>query len=307
MRLVAVLAGMLFALVVAISAPAQTEVVFFRETKQKAEAGDAVEAFNLGRCYLEGYGVMADDSAAARWISKSASAGYAVAQFYLGVCYTEGKGVGRNYAEAFRLYSLAADAGMPEAYFNLFGSYELGHGVSQDSLKAKYFLTKAADSGQADACRILASWYEKGHGQVGADIRKHYDYTIRAAFLGDTVAQATVAFWRFWGVNSSRDFVEAYAFQNLVVASSTGANQATYALDEKVRPGIDPKQISEARKVLLMFESKMTREQVADGQKKTRELEAQIDEAARMFNERQAAFIKEQVRQLREKGLTRVQ
>ena len=91
-------------------AAAEAEVAAeVEEIRGRAERGDAVEQFSLGRMYFAGIGVEQDDREAVRWYRLAAGQGYAGAQLALGRMYAEGRGVARDDREAVRWYRLAAD------------------------------------------------------------------------------------------------------------------------------------------------------------------------------------------------------
>ena len=83
----------------------------FKETKAKAEAGDAEAQYNLGVMYASGQGVEQDFKEAVKWHQKAAFQGYAKAQSNLGVMYGFGKGMEQDYVTAYAWASIAATNG----------------------------------------------------------------------------------------------------------------------------------------------------------------------------------------------------
>ena len=79
--------------------------------KARANAGDPVAMYNLGRIYADGRGVVRNDKLALSWITKSAKAGYSNAQVELGVDYCYGKGVAKNIQAGCQWLAQAARAG----------------------------------------------------------------------------------------------------------------------------------------------------------------------------------------------------
>lgn len=63
------------------------------ELRIRAEAGEALALFHLGRCYYEGEGVEQDFTLVHYWFEQAAKAGDRQACFYLGELYRLGNGV----------------------------------------------------------------------------------------------------------------------------------------------------------------------------------------------------------------------
>ena len=83
----------------------------FPQLKARAEAGRAMEQYQVGYCYEDGDQVPQDYVQAAKWYQKSADQGFAAAQYSLGLLYEQGRGVPRDYKKAYFWLSLAASAG----------------------------------------------------------------------------------------------------------------------------------------------------------------------------------------------------
>ncbi len=82
----------------------------FAHLKQKAEAGGAMEQYQVGYCYEEGDQVPQDYAQAAQWYLKSADQGFAAAQYSLGMLYENNLGVPKDFEKAYFWLSLAASA-----------------------------------------------------------------------------------------------------------------------------------------------------------------------------------------------------
>lgn len=123
----------------------------FLEFQAKAEQGEAIAQYKLGRCYLKGEGVAKDEVEAAKWYRKAADRGHIFAQYHLGVCYGQGQGVAKDEVEAMKWYHMAGDKG------DVFAQYELGHcyaeglGVTKDEVEAYKWYLLAAARGKSEA------------------------------------------------------------------------------------------------------------------------------------------------------------
>lgn len=89
------------------------------EWQPLAEAEDAEARFQVGLLYRNGWGVLRDDSEAARWWRLAAHQGHLNAQFNLGFMYEHGQGVTADDIEAAKWYRLAAGQGDEDAMRNL--------------------------------------------------------------------------------------------------------------------------------------------------------------------------------------------
>lgn len=69
------------------------------ELRIRAEAGEALALFHLGRCYYEGVGVVQDFKQAMQWFEGAAVMGDVRAQSILGVMLYRGQGVAQDYEE----------------------------------------------------------------------------------------------------------------------------------------------------------------------------------------------------------------
>ena len=71
-------------------------VPYSGELVQKAESGDVVSQYHLGRSYDKGKGVAQDYKEAVKWYKKAAEYGSADAQSSLGSCDETGDGVAKD-------------------------------------------------------------------------------------------------------------------------------------------------------------------------------------------------------------------
>ena len=127
----------------------------FKKTLSRAEKGDAVAQFNLGRMYSDGDGVAKDEREAVKWWRKAAEQGYAKAQYNLGWGYMNGRGVAEDGREAVKWYRKAAEQGLKEAQCTLGVCYKSGIGVAKDEYEAVKWYRKAAEQGHENAKEAL--------------------------------------------------------------------------------------------------------------------------------------------------------
>ena len=157
---------------------------------EKAAAQGLPQAeIQLGKDYLEGYGVTRDYGAAMSWFEKAAAAGDAEALDYEGYMYLQGLGVTKDQARGMALYQQAATAGDRKADLFLGACYRAGQcGLPNDpDLAAKYY-QQAADIPMDD----LASLADVQEDML-ATIDSHKVYP-KEAVLGGKTGVATVSF-----------------------------------------------------------------------------------------------------------------
>ncbi len=152
----------------------------FKDSKAKAEQGDASAQYNLGVVYHEGVGVLQDDKQAVKWWRKAAEQGYASAQYNLALMYAKGQGVLQNYKQAVKWFRKAAEQGHANGQYSLALMYENGKGVLQDYKQAVKWYRKATEQGNADAQHNLGIKYFKGLGVLQDYVMAHMYFNVAA-------------------------------------------------------------------------------------------------------------------------------
>jgi TPR repeat protein len=179
-------------------------------------------------------------------IRAQAERGNADAQKRLGAIYARGQGVKQDYAQAAHWYRRAADQGHAGAQAALGELYEAGQGVTRDDAEAAQWYRRAAEQGHAPAQYNLAILYVMGKG-VPHDNAEALKWYRQAADHGDALAQYNLGMRYYEGNAVAPDPVEAY--QWLSLAAAQGMPDAAKARDEVKR--------------------RMTREQIAEGRRRT--------------------------------------
>ncbi len=145
-----------------------------------------------------------------------------------------------------------AEQGDATAQFNLGVCYAYGDGVSEDQVEAVKWYRKAAEQGIVDAQVNLGICYSDGDG-VSQDQEEAVKWYRKAAEQGNTSAQFFLADSYETGKGVERNIVEAYAYYNLASVSEKAIRRIRDSLEEE-----------------------MSNEQIADAQRRTRELLARI-------------------------------
>jgi TPR repeat protein len=156
--------------------------IALREWTPLAERGVPGAQYNLGRMYVNGWGVPQDYKTAAKWFTLAAEQGYAEAQFNLGVMYNNGEGVPQDYKTAVKWFTLAAEQGNEYAQYNLGERYYDGDGVPQDYVYAHMWGNIAASNGNENgeklrdlvAERMTPSQIERAQDLARKCVAKNY-------------------------------------------------------------------------------------------------------------------------------------
>jgi hypothetical protein len=215
--------------------------------RKAAEQNYAQAQYWLGCCYHNGQGVAKDEVDAVKWYRKAAEQNYANGQFGLGCCYSSGQGVAKDDAEAVKWYRKAAEQNLAEAQCNLGNSYRMGEGVAKDEVEAVKWYRKAADQNLAKAQTSMGGCYLCGIG-VAKDEVEGVKWYRKAAQQNNAHAQNNLGISYDNGIGVAKDYVESYKWFLLAAGQGDG----------------------EARENVTVLENKMSREQIAEGQKLAR-------------------------------------
>ncbi len=192
-------------------------------------------------------------------IKGQAEKGSAEEQWMLGHLFYYGdRGLEKNLPNAAEWYRKAAVQGHSRAQFYLGRMYERGEAVPQSSDEAFRWHSKAAESGDADAQYALAHLYLKGKG-VSTNEVQALKWFKRAAFQNHSAAQGWCGYFYVNGVGVPQDYVEAYAWHNLSAASDP-SNESLRGFRNQIT-------------------DLMTKDQIANGQKRTIEIQKEIQSA----------------------------
>ena len=153
--------------------------------------------------------------------------------------------------EEFTEIKAAAEQGIAESQYNLGVMYGNGLGVPKDDAVAVKWYTKAAEQGLARAQYNLAVKYDNGTG-VPEDDAVAVKWYTKAAEQGHASAQTNIGIMYAKGNGVPEDYAMAYMWWNL--ASAQGYNNAKHNKD--------------------IVAKRMTREQIAEAQKLSRECSA---------------------------------
>lgn len=152
--------------------------------EQLWDCGFAVAAYQLGKCWRDGLGVLPADEKAELWFRRSAEAGNDFSQYALGKLLQGQKRIG----EAVAWYKKAAAQGNQYAAYRLGKLYVTGEDIPKDVSKALEYLTASARQGNQYAQYTLGKLYLMGE-DVKRDWEKAYEWFCRAADQGNEYAE----------------------------------------------------------------------------------------------------------------------
>lgn len=166
------------------------------ELQARAEKGEPVAQFLLGRAYLFATdGLKKDEAAAAGWFRKAADQGQVNSETFLGWMYEEGRGgLAKDDTQAAFWYRKAADQGEPNAMRNLGLMCLDGRGgMAKDEVQGVSWFRKAAEKDDESAQNYLGIMYEKGRGGLPQDVGQAIYWYRKAADKGYASAQNNLA------------------------------------------------------------------------------------------------------------------
>src|SRR5713101_3261142 len=182
-------------------------------------------------------------------IRAGADKGDPKAQYELGRAFFSGTlGVAKDEAEAVKWFRKAAEQNVADAQFSLGVCYANGRGVAEDDAEAVKWFRKAAEQNYARAQYNLGVRYAKGQG-VAKDEAEAVKWYRKAAEQNVADAQYNLGVCYANGQGVTEDDVEAYKWW--LLAAGQGNDDAKYNM--------------------TIVENKMSREQIAEGQRLARD------------------------------------
>jgi len=158
----------------------------------------------------------------------------------------------------FKLELANAESGNPVDQFNTGVNYISGTGVPKNIGKAISWWRKAAEQGHVQAQYNLGYYYQLGEG-VQRDFVKAVFWFRKAAEKGDVRAQHGLGLCYYNGEGVPKDEIEAYAYFNLA--------------------GVE---VPDSRHNLSIIEKKLSPDARLQGQRRTKELQKEIESKSQL-------------------------
>ena len=163
--------------------PESEKVEQVQVLEQLWQRGFSLAAYQLGKCWQDGRGVLPDDERAERWFRRAADAGYDFAQYTLGKLLQSQK----RTDEAVSWYEKAAAQGNSYAAYRLGKLYLGGKDVPKDVPRAVDYLTDSAEQGNQYAQYTLGKLYLAGQ-DVQQDRGRAWQWFSQSASQGNEYA-----------------------------------------------------------------------------------------------------------------------
>ena len=236
-----------------------------------ANKGDPEAQTNVGDYYHNSWGLPNRDLVeAVRWYKMAAVQGFPAAQHALGLGFKDGKGVPVDYQEAVSWYRKAACQGYARAQRSLYNCYSRGLGVEEDEKIGVAWLQLADEQGHLNNKQNnnavtpegpYLGWhptYMRLNRVIAPGAPKDIDQAMSwwrgAAMSGDTRAQYNLGVRYYFGRGVDVDEIEAYAYLNLAAI-----------------------EVADAADLWTRYLKDVSLEVAHAGQKRTRELQKEID------------------------------
>lgn len=170
---------------------------------------NAEEEFVKGLNYFYGKnGASQDYNQAYKSFLYSAKLEMPEAQFLVSFCYLNGLGIVENETEAFNWILKASKQDLPDALYWIGKYYIYGWGCPVDEKKGVENLLQAANKGVVEAQDMLGGCYMEAIG-VEKDERKGFKWKLKAAEKGLAIAQNSVGWYYATGQGTEIDYKKA--------------------------------------------------------------------------------------------------
>lgn len=163
--------------------PEEEKAEQVRVLEQLWQSGFPLAAYQLGKCWRDGLGVLPDDNQAELWFRRAAEAGYDFAQYALGKLLQSRQQID----EAVSWYEKAAAQGNSWAAYRLGKLYLGGKDVPKDVPRAVDYLTDSAEQGNQYAQYTLGKLYLAGQ-DVQQDRGRAWQWFSQSASQGNEYA-----------------------------------------------------------------------------------------------------------------------
>ena len=179
--------------------------------KKAADTGDSNGLYNLGMCYMQGYGCVQDQDLAYKCFLASAEAGHPESINNVGGFYRDGIVVRANPETAAKWFARSADLGNVYGMFNYALALQRGEGVEKDAKKAVELLKEASELGSAEAMNAYGMCYYNGDG-VDKDAVEAVKWYRASAARGFAPAMDNLSSCYNLGVGVRKDEKEGLAW-----------------------------------------------------------------------------------------------
>jgi len=169
---------------------------------------DANGFYNLGMCYLQGYGCKRDAGLAFQCFRAAAEDGHPEAINNIGGFYRDGIVVATNAEMSVRWFKKSAELGNPYGQLNYALALQRGDGTPRDDEAAVGLLKASAEQGCAEAMDAYGMCYYAGRG-VKKDPEQAFRWFRRSAEAGFPPAMDNLAVCYERGAGTPKDVLKS--------------------------------------------------------------------------------------------------
>ena len=195
--------------------------------KQASELGDANGFYNLGMCYLNGYGCVKDPDLAFNCFRSGAQAGHPEAINNIGGFYRDGIVVEKNLEMATKWFQKSSELGNAYGQLNYAYALQRGEGVRKDSDRAAEMFKAAAEQGNAEAMNAYGMCFFTGDG-AKQDVGMAVSWFRHSAALGFPPAMDNLSSCYELGKGVRKDSAEATVWKVRGMAARGDRNAAAW-------------------------------------------------------------------------------
>ena len=195
--------------------------------KRAASMKDVNGLYNLGMCYMRGYGVERNENMAFDCFRTSAEMGHPEAINNIGGFFRDGIVVGKNPAMATKWFKKSADLGNAYGELNYALALQRGEGIEKDEKKAVEMFSSAASRGNPEAMNAYAMCLYNGSG-VEKDLRAAVQWYRHSASFGFPPAMDNLAACYERGDGVARDMMRSTVWKVRARAARGDRNAAAW-------------------------------------------------------------------------------
>jgi len=195
--------------------------------EKAAARGDANGLYNLGMCYLRGYGCPPDQDLALKSFRAAAEAGHPEAINNLGGFFRDGIVVTRNLETAARWFARSANLGNDFGQLNYALALQRGEGVEKDEAKAVELFRSSALHGNAEAMNAYGMCFHAGSG-VEKDAAEAVRWFRASAERGFPPAMDNLSSCYDLGIGVRKDVNESTVWKVRAMAARGDRNAAAW-------------------------------------------------------------------------------
>jgi len=213
----------------------------FKAAAAKTNANGVVEKdanglYNMGMCYMQGYGCKLDAARAFECFRTAAEEGHPEAINNIGGFYRDGILVMTNAEMSVRWFRKSADLGNPYGQLNYALALQRGDGVKKDEKAAAALMKAAAEQDCAEAMAAYGMCFYAGRG-VKKDPEQAFRWFRRSAEAGFPPAMDNLASCYERGLGTPKDVLKSALWKMRFRAANGDPDARAWVLRQEKESG----------------------------------------------------------------------